>query len=165
MFYLLVLNNHIILCLQNYHMNSFVDTTAKRRRHHLSLHPSSDVSPPYSRNILGEAEQIVLTNHYIVHIRWLPIWFAGSKPEPNWMLFMQFSQSGDLSFILFTTRNTPVFQELSLHELARSLYLAFFDSWNFSVRLFLIMKLLYVVQRRLRKSSPIKAMQCLRCMG
>ena len=49
-------------------MNSFVDITAKRRRH-----------------------QIVLTNHYLVHIRWLPIWFAWSKPEPNCMLFMQFS--------------------------------------------------------------------------
>ena len=34
---------------------------------------------------------VVVTNHYPVHIRWLPIWFAGYKPEPNWMLFMQFS--------------------------------------------------------------------------
>jgi len=49
-------------------MNSFVDITAKRRRHQLSLHPSSDVSPLYARYIL-----------------------AWSKPEPNWMLFMQFS--------------------------------------------------------------------------
>jgi len=45
-FYLLVLNNHIILCLQNYHMNSCVDITAKCRRHQLSLHLSADVSLP-----------------------------------------------------------------------------------------------------------------------
>ena len=90
-FYLLVLNNHIILCLQNYHMNSFIDITAKRRRHHLSLHPSSDVSSSYARYILGVAGQVVVTNNYPVHIRWLPNWFAGSKPEPNWMLFMQIS--------------------------------------------------------------------------
>ena len=32
-----------------------------------------------------------------------------------------------------TTRNTAVFQQLSLHESAWSWYLAFFDSWNFSV--------------------------------
>jgi len=89
-FYLLVLNNHISLCLQTNHMNSCVDISAKRRRHQLSLHPSSDVSPPYARYILGMADRL-LTNLYLVHIRWLPIWFAGSKPEPNWMLFMQFS--------------------------------------------------------------------------
>jgi len=72
-FYLLVLNNQISLCLQNYHMNRFVDTTAKRRRHQLSLHPSSDISRSYARYILGVARQIVLSNHYLVHIRWLPI--------------------------------------------------------------------------------------------
>ena len=49
MFYLLVLNYHIILCLQNYHMNSFVDITAK--------------SSPYARYILGVAGQVVVTNH------------------------------------------------------------------------------------------------------
>ena len=32
-----------------------------------------------------------------------------------------------------TTRNTAVFQQLSLHEATRSWYLAFFDSWNSSV--------------------------------
>ena len=83
------------------------------------------------RFILGLAGQIVLTNHYIVHIRWRPIWFT--RP---------------LSFILFrwcpqhsqywlrwkiTTRNTALFQQLSLHESARSWYLAFFDSWTSSV--------------------------------
>jgi len=72
-------------------MNMFVDTTAKLRRHQLSLHSSSDVVPPYARYILVMAGQIVLTNHYLVHIRWLPIWFAGSKPKPSLMLFMQFS--------------------------------------------------------------------------
>ena len=90
-FYLFVLNNHIILCLQNYHMNSFVDVTAKRRHNQLSLHPSSDVSSPHTRYILGVTGQIVLTNHYLVHIRWLRIGsFAGSKSEPNWMFCMQF---------------------------------------------------------------------------
>jgi len=58
---------------------------AKRRCYQLSLHPSTDV---YARYISMVAGLIVLTNHYI---RWLPIWFAGPKPEPTWMLFMQFS--------------------------------------------------------------------------
>ena len=44
-------------------MNSFVDITAKHRRHQLSLHPSSDVSPRYARYILGVAGQVVVTNH------------------------------------------------------------------------------------------------------
>ena len=134
-FYLLVLNNHNILCLQNYHMHSssFVDITAKRRRHQLSLHPSF----PYARYILGVAGQVVLTNHYLVHIRSLPIWFAGSQPEPNWMLLSSFPMTWTSVFhslllmspafsILIemenlqqiTTRNTAVFQELSLHESA-----------------------------------------------
>jgi len=71
-------------------MNSFVDITAKRRRNQLRFHPLSDVSPPYARYISVVAGQILLTNHYIIHIRWLSIWFAGSKPESNWVLFMQF---------------------------------------------------------------------------
>ena len=67
-FYLFVLNNHIILCLQNYHMNSFVDVTAKRRHNQLSLHPSSDVSSPHTRYILGgggvdSADQSLLGPH------------------------------------------------------------------------------------------------------
>jgi len=34
-------------------MHSFVDINVKRRRHQLSLHPSSDVSPPNPQYILG----------------------------------------------------------------------------------------------------------------
>ena len=40
-------------------MSSFVDITAKRRRHHLSPHPSSDVSFPYARYIPRVAGQVV----------------------------------------------------------------------------------------------------------
>ena len=141
-FYLLVLNNHIILCLQNYHMHSssFVDITAKRRRH-----PSF----PYARYILGVAGQVVLTNHYLVHIRWIPIWFLGRSQSQTWCFFCSFPMTWTSVFhslllmspafsILIemenlqqiTTRNTAVFQHLSLHESVRSWYLAFFNSWN-----------------------------------
>ena len=107
-FYLLVLNNHTILCLQNYHINSFVDITAKRRRHH----PSSDVSPPYARYILGGGGAGSGDQSLPVHIRWLPNWFAGSKPEPNWMLLCRFHRawtclsfsSADVTSILNTDR-------------------------------------------------------------
>ena len=84
----------------------------------------------------------------------VPIWFAGSKSEPNWMLFMHFflgawvaifhslslMPSGILNtdwdgklLQLSTTRNTAVFQPLSLHVSARSWYLTFFSSWKSSV--------------------------------
>ena len=86
--------------------SSFVDITANRRRHQLSLHPSSDGVFPYTRYILGVAGQIVLTNHYLVHIRSLPIWFAGSKPEPDLMLFMQFSYDVDLC-LSFSSADVP----------------------------------------------------------
>jgi len=57
-------------------MNSLINITAKRSQ--LSLHLSSDISPPYARYILGVAGQIVLTNHYLVHIRWLPVFFINT---------------------------------------------------------------------------------------
>ena len=41
-------------------MNSFVDITAKRRRHQLSLHPSSDDSPLYARYILNAINAVFL---------------------------------------------------------------------------------------------------------
>ena len=92
----------------------------------------------------------MVINHYLVHIRWFPIWFAGSKPEPNWMLFIQFSlgmgcclsfSSVDAPGILntdcdgkplqqITTRNTAVFRPLSLYVSARYWYLTFLNSWN-----------------------------------
>jgi len=68
-------------------MTSFVDIAAKRRHHQLSLHPSSVVSPPYARYILRVAGQIVLTNHYLVHIRWLPIWVFGWLVSLGFVLF------------------------------------------------------------------------------
>ena len=74
-FYLLELTNHIILCLRNYQMYIVVDITAKRRRHQLSLHPSSDVSPRYARYILGVMWQVVVINHF-VYVRLLPFWSA-----------------------------------------------------------------------------------------
>ena len=88
-------------------MNRFVDIIANHRRYQLSLHPSSNVSHPYARYILGVAGRVVVTNHYLVHIRWFPIWFAGSKPEPNWMLFMQFSL-GVGCCLSFSSVNAPV---------------------------------------------------------
>ena len=137
-FYLLVLNNHIILCLQNYHITSFVDITAKRRRHH----PSSDVSPPYARYILGGggagSGNHSLPRPYTMAsklVRWVE---ARAKLDA---LYADFIGRGavfhslplmSLAFSILiemenlqqiTTRNTAVFQELSLHESARSWYL------------------------------------------
>ena len=101
-FYLLVLNNHIILCLQNYHINSFVDITAKRRRHHLSLHPSSDVSPPYARYILGgggagSGDQSLPRPYTLVSnlVRWIE---ARAKLDARYAVFLG---RGLLSFVLF----------------------------------------------------------------
>ena len=99
MFYLLVLNYHIILCLQNYHMNSFVDITAK--------------SSPYARYILGVAGQLVVTNHYPVHIRWLSIGLLGRSQSqtgcslcsfPRTWTCLSFS-SADVPSILNTDRD------------------------------------------------------------
>jgi len=52
-----------------------VDISAKHRRHKLSFHPSSDVSPRYARYILGLAGQVVVINGFI-YVHWLQVWFV-----------------------------------------------------------------------------------------
>ena len=100
-FYLLVLNNHIILCLQNYHMNNYVDITAKRRRHHPSLHPSADVSPhmldTFSGWRAGTDNQSLPSPHTLASnlVRWVE-----ARAKLN-ALYAVFLGRGPLSFVLF----------------------------------------------------------------
>ena len=71
-FYLLVLNNHISLCLQTYHMNSFVDITAKRRRNQLShqmFRPLCDQSLPRPHTLASYLVRCVDMLGYPVIIR------------------------------------------------------------------------------------------------
>ena len=90
-------------CLHNYYMASLVDIIAKRRRNQPSLHPSSDVSPPYARYILGVAGQIVMgqslpRSHTLAFnlVCWVE---ARAKLDALCAVFIW---RGPLSFILFS---------------------------------------------------------------
>ena len=135
-------------------MNIFVDITDKRRHNQLSLHPSSDVSPPYARYIFGVTGQIVLTNSTTSSTyvgfqfgslgrsqsqtgcslcsfpwAWASFFHALPLMSPAFSIMIEMENLHQI-----TIRITAVFQQLSLHESsARSWYLAFFDSWNSSV--------------------------------
>ena len=121
-------------------MNSFADITAKRRRHHLSPHPSSDVPPPplcsvHSRGGgTGSSDQPLQRPYTLASnlVRWvearakldaLYAVFLGRGPvvhslplmSPGFSILIEMENLQQI-----TTRNTAVYQQLSLLESAWS---------------------------------------------
>ena len=88
----------------------------------------------YARYILGVAGQVVLTNHYLVNIRWFQVvlgcCLSFSSVDATGILNTDWDGKPPEQI---TTRNTAVFRPLSLHMSARSWYLIFSNSWKCSV--------------------------------